>query len=246
MSLKMPKIAQTLARVLDNDNGAIEDKDRISLIKYSRDLRRVFTLVEKEKNFIQLKNQVEHIKVDRDDSVHQSQVAKALKATIVEFVRGSSYWQQLNDESSQRETNLSISQFSNLNKTQLLMNQTMAGSIDPETGNPYSGNKRWVICFTNSFDEEPKSGVMLEEIIGIFIKYQINLVLVCYDLSAEDHERAQDFTKKLRTPNEDGIPRCESYLLSNPKSNDLEELLECRLANFKIQKNSPLIIETFT
>ena len=87
---------------------------------------------------------------------------------------------------------------------------------------------------------------MLEEIIGIFIKYQINLVLVCYDLSAEDHERAQDFTNKLRTPNEDGIPRCESYLLSNPKSNDLEELLECRLANFKIQKNSPLIIETFT
>ena len=122
----MPKIAQTLTKVLDNENGAIEDKDRISLIKYSRDLRRVFTLVEKEKNFVQLKNQVEHLKVDRDDSVQQSQVARALKATIVEFVRGSSYWQQLNDVS-QHETNISISQFSNLNKTQLLMNNTMAG-----------------------------------------------------------------------------------------------------------------------
>ena len=123
MSLKMPTIAKTLTRVLDNENGAIEDKDRISLIKFSRDLRRVFTLVEKEKNFVQLKNQVEHLKADRDDSVHQSQIAKALKATIVEFVRGSSYWQQLNDVS-QHETNISISQFSNLNKTQLLMNQT--------------------------------------------------------------------------------------------------------------------------
>ena len=72
MSLKMPTIAKTLTRVLDNENGAIEDKDRISLIKFSRDLRRVFTLVEKEKNFVQLKNQVEHLKADRDDSVHQS------------------------------------------------------------------------------------------------------------------------------------------------------------------------------
>ena len=45
-----------LSNVLDNENGAIEDQDRISLIKYGRNLRRIFTLVEKEKNFVQLKN----------------------------------------------------------------------------------------------------------------------------------------------------------------------------------------------
>ena len=64
----MPKIAQSLAKVLDNENGAIEDKDRISLIKYSRNLRRIFTLVEKKKNFVQLKNQVESLKVDPEDT----------------------------------------------------------------------------------------------------------------------------------------------------------------------------------
>ena len=56
MSTLMTKVAQTLSNVLDNENGAIEDQDRISLIKYGRNLRRIFTLVEKEKNFVQLKN----------------------------------------------------------------------------------------------------------------------------------------------------------------------------------------------
>lgn len=111
----MPKISQTLTTVLDNDNGAVEDKDRISLIKYARNLRRVFTLVEKDKNFVQLKNQVENLAVDREENV-QSQLAKALKATIFEFVRGNSFMQQQNDHS-QYESNISMSQYSNLNKT---------------------------------------------------------------------------------------------------------------------------------
>ena len=59
----------------------------------------------------------------------------------------------------------------------------MVGQTDPETGNPYSGNKRWVICFTNSFEEDEKTGILLEEIVDIFIKYQINIVLVCYELT---------------------------------------------------------------
>ena len=118
MQVKMPKIAQSLTKVLDNENGAIEDKDRISLIKFSRNLRRIFTLVEKKKNFVQLKNQIESLKVDYDDTDHKPQIAKAFKATIVEFVRGSSYMQQLNDVSQyETKTNISISQFSNLNKT---------------------------------------------------------------------------------------------------------------------------------
>ena len=51
MSILMKKVALTLSDILDNENGAIEDKDRISLIKYGKNLRRIFTLVEKEKNY---------------------------------------------------------------------------------------------------------------------------------------------------------------------------------------------------
>ena len=52
MSTLMEKVALTLSDILGNENGAIEEKDRISLIKYGRNLRRIFTLVEKEKNFV--------------------------------------------------------------------------------------------------------------------------------------------------------------------------------------------------
>ena len=52
MNSKMMIVKKTLLKILNNENGAIEVKDRISLIKFAKGLRRVFTLVEKEKNFI--------------------------------------------------------------------------------------------------------------------------------------------------------------------------------------------------
>ena len=89
--MKMILVKRTLLKILNNENGAIESKDRISLIKFAKGLRRVFTLVEKEKNFIQLKNQVENLAVD-DDQV--SQLAKCLKQTTYEFVRAGTQMDQ--------------------------------------------------------------------------------------------------------------------------------------------------------
>ena len=64
MSAKMQNVRNTILKILNNANGAIESTDRISLIKFAKGLRRIFTLVEKEKNFVQLKNQVENLSVD--------------------------------------------------------------------------------------------------------------------------------------------------------------------------------------
>jgi uncharacterized protein YjiK len=36
----------------------LELKDRISLITYSKNCRRLFSLVEKERNYVQLRNQI--------------------------------------------------------------------------------------------------------------------------------------------------------------------------------------------
>jgi hypothetical protein len=36
----------------------VEDNDRIALIKFTKNSKRVFSLVEKEKNFAQLENQI--------------------------------------------------------------------------------------------------------------------------------------------------------------------------------------------
>lgn len=40
---------------------AIGSCDRVSLIKFSRRLRRIFSLVQKDTNFAQLKNQVDEL-----------------------------------------------------------------------------------------------------------------------------------------------------------------------------------------
>lgn len=50
----------------------------------------------------------------------------------------------------------------------------------------------------------------------------------------------------MKATNEEGIAQCEAHLLVDPGSDEVERLFERRLANFKIQTNSPLIIETFT
>ena len=69
----------------------------------------------------------------------------------------------------------------------------MAGPTDPETGCPYSSNKRWVICFTNSIEEDEASNVTLDSVVDIFVKYQVNIVLVCYDLTQEEVRLGQHF-----------------------------------------------------
>ena len=48
----MELIKQTLLQILNNREDSIERKDRISLITFAKNLRRIFTLVEKEKNFV--------------------------------------------------------------------------------------------------------------------------------------------------------------------------------------------------
>lgn len=47
------------------NEDCILNKDRVSLIKFSYRLRRIFSLVQKDSNFAQLKNQVDKLEFDR-------------------------------------------------------------------------------------------------------------------------------------------------------------------------------------
>jgi uncharacterized protein YjiK len=53
MNAELTKVQADLELIFDK---GLEDKDRISLITYSKNCRRLFSLVEKEKNFVQLRN----------------------------------------------------------------------------------------------------------------------------------------------------------------------------------------------
>ena len=122
----------------------------------------------------------------------------------------------------------------------------MCGSTESENDRSSMSNKRWVICFTNTIKEELESGVTFAEVIDIFVNYKINIVLVCYDLPQEDLKLGEHFVNMMREPNDDGIPQCDAHMLLDPEPAEVEKLFEMRLANYKIQRNSPLIIETFT
>jgi hypothetical protein len=49
-------VRKSLAAVLDNEDGAVESQDRIALLTFTNNSKRIFSLVEKQKNFTQLRN----------------------------------------------------------------------------------------------------------------------------------------------------------------------------------------------
>lgn len=51
MSGHISIIRKSLASILDNEDGAVENNDRIALVKFAQNSKRIFSLVEKHKNF---------------------------------------------------------------------------------------------------------------------------------------------------------------------------------------------------
>jgi len=75
----LERVQNSLKQIFDK---GLEDNDRISLITYSKNSRIIFSLVEKERNFTQLRNQIERIE---PYSKSPSNLYKALKECIKEF-----------------------------------------------------------------------------------------------------------------------------------------------------------------
>ena len=83
----------------EKKDDAIESSDRISLIKFSRRLHRTFSLVQKDSNFTQLKNQMDKLSqldkmVDEfndddedeyEEGHHLGYLPSSLKEIILEF-----------------------------------------------------------------------------------------------------------------------------------------------------------------
>lgn len=44
-------VRKSLTAVLDNEEGAVENQDRIALVTFASSSKRIFSLVEKHKNF---------------------------------------------------------------------------------------------------------------------------------------------------------------------------------------------------
>ena len=72
----------------ENSQDSISDVDRVSLIKFSYRLRRIFSLVQKDSNFAQLKNQVDKLEFNEDYEAEMDKsgyLPKALAQLVYEF-----------------------------------------------------------------------------------------------------------------------------------------------------------------
>ena len=65
------------------NQASILNSDRVSLIKFTSRLRRIFSLVPKDSNFAQLKIQFEKLVFDADERF--GNLPKALHSCVVEF-----------------------------------------------------------------------------------------------------------------------------------------------------------------
>ena len=71
----------------ENNQDSINNQDRVSLIKFNKRLRRTFSLVQKDSNFAQLKNQVEKLQFDQESGSDNGvgYLPKALYQLVNEF-----------------------------------------------------------------------------------------------------------------------------------------------------------------
>jgi len=42
-------------------------------------------------------------------------------------------------------------------------------------------NRRWVVCLTNNILSTDASGYSIERVAAMFVKHQVNIVLICFN-----------------------------------------------------------------
>ena len=86
----------------------------------------------------------------------------------------------------------------------------------------------------------------MANVAELFVKHQVNLILICFETNHHQFNIAKNFVERINELSADKIMPLEAFLLTDPTPEEVEELMITqRVANYKIPKNSPLIIETF-
>ena len=59
-------------------------------------------------------------------------------------------------------------------------------------------NRRWVICLSKDVVSRDETGANLFTIAELFVKHQINLILICFDADIEEQNIAETFIEKIK------------------------------------------------
>ena len=77
------------------------------------------------------------------------------------------------------------------------------------------------------------------------MRHQINIILICFNPKPKEMRVAERFVNKIKELSADRVVSVEAFLRYDPTAEEVEQIMLNRVANFKIPKNAPLIIETF-
>lgn len=181
-----------MLQVLHDTEGLIEDKDRISLVKYGAgsDCRRIFSLVEKENNFVQLQNQV--VTLCTKETPEASPLSMALKK--------------------------------------------VSGDFSQSSQSKHSQVKRWVVCFTSSLAGDPS----LQQACQNLDTHRVNLLLFVYSRSLQEKAYAEQLVQHIRHKHD-----VEALVWMDPSPQEVSEAFKS-IANYRLDTDLPLIMETFT
>ena len=88
-------------------------------------------------------------------------------------------------------------------------------------------------------------GFRLTDIAEKLVRLQVNTILVCFDLDDRERQMAEEFVQRIEQLQADKIITVQAFLLEDKTPSEVEEFMIKRVANYKIPKNAPLIIEKF-
>ena len=215
---KITQVKDSLKQIFDR---GLEAHDRISLITFAKNARIIFSLVDKGKNFTQLRNQIDRIEMNPRS---QTNLYKGLVEAIKEF-RDSHISSSPRggggatlDRNGQRGS-----------KNGLLNGISDVGSI--------ADNHKYIICFTNedcSEGQKNTSRITKDSVQQLLREYGINLIIMSF---GQVSSHSQSIFEELTNVTTDG------RVLSNPNHDVIKDLF-LQISNYKFQ-STPLILETF-
>ena len=85
----------------------------------------------------------------------------------------------------------------------------------------------------------------VERLAETFVKHQINIVLVCFNPNRLEMKIVERFVGTIKTLSADKVVPVEAFPCYDAPADEVERIMVNRVANYKIPKNAPLIIETF-
>ena len=83
-------------------------------------------------------------------------------------------------------------------------------------------NRRWVICLSNQIVSRDASGHDLNTVAEIFVRHQVNLLLICFNPTPPEMQIADRFIARIKELSADKVVPIEAFLRYDPSPLEVE------------------------